>query len=153
MPGLLNHSVATIVGHALIDLGYGTTPPIPPASANPWPIYAPLEPDRPDNVITISNTSGRAFGRTQPDAEKQGTQGISVRIRATDPQTGAAKSWAIAIGLDRLYQQQVTVGPDSYVIHSIGRTGDPIDLGFDTPSTKLYIHTINALVSVRKVTP
>lgn len=144
MPGTLLHSPADIVRRVLIAASLGTDPP-----NTSWPIYAGSEPDSPDSVITIYDTTGVDSGRTAPDRERQEHHGIQVRIRAPNHRDGYVKSRAIAVGLDTIYQSSVTIDGTTYLVHSITRTSDVIPLGKEAPSSKRRLFTINALVMVR----
>lgn len=143
MPGALNHSPADVLRRVLIAGGYGSDPP-----ATPWPIRAHVEVDKPDDVITVQDTAGRISGRTNPDSERQEHHGVQVRIRAARVSEGWTKARALAVGLDQLYQESVTIGAASYRLHNVTRTTDVIPLG-EEPGTRRWLFTINALVSLR----
>ena len=93
MSGLLAHSPAAIVRQLLIDLAIGS-------EAASWPVYATSEPDEPDACLTVYDTAGRLQGRTHPDGEVQGLDGVMIRVRAADAESGWAKANAVAIALD-----------------------------------------------------
>lgn len=148
MPGVLVHSPADVVRRVMIAMGLGVSPAN--GSTTNWPIYAESEPDRPDNVITVYNTSGRSFGSTQPDGEQQEHHGIQVRVRSITPEAGWTKANALAIALDEdLYQETVTIDGSTYTLHSVDRTGSVLPLGRNTPTDKRSLFTINAMAVLR----
>jgi hypothetical protein len=145
LPGPLQHAPANILRRALVAGGHGADPP-----ATPWPIYSPFEPDRPDNVITVGGTAGTDHGRTHVDGERQEDHGVQLRIRANDSIAGYAKARALAVVLDVLYRVAVTIGATTYLVQSVLRTSDVLELGHDVPGGKRYLFTVNARVSVRQ---
>jgi hypothetical protein len=155
MSGTLAHSPADVVRALLIDLGLGTAP----ADADAWPIYVGQEPDSPDKVITVYDTSGVLQGRFMIDGEIQENHGFQVRVRASNHYDGYEKARAIAVALDESVSlETVSVGDDvgtgdeTYTVYAISRKGGVISLGKDTPRTKLNLFTINAVASLRQIT-
>lgn len=150
MPGALDHSPADIVRRLFVSLSLGTLPSSSQAEGD-WPIHAALEPDSPDSVITIYDTEGVTQGRIQIDGEIQEQHGIQVRIRARSHQAGYPKANDIVQAMDKtIYRNTVTIGSDTYLVHSVTRTGGILSLGKQVPLNKLNLFTINALVSVRQ---
>jgi hypothetical protein len=145
LPGTLSHSPANILRRALVQLGHGADPP-----TGPWPCYCPVEPDRPDNVLTVQDTAGTDDGRTMIDGARQGFRGVQVRVRASDNLVGSAKAEALAVALDQLYDVLVTMGTTSYRLHAVTRTSDPLALGTDTPRSRRWLFTVNARFTVRQ---
>ena len=147
MPGLLLHSPSDIIRQLLVDRGLGAYPP-----ADPWPIYVVMEPDGPDDVITLSDMDGTDSGRTMNDGERQEHHGVMVRVRAFTHTDGYAKIRHIAVILDQeVYDAIVVIGVRTYKIHSVSRLGDVMVLGKETLVSKRSIFTVNTVVSVRMV--
>jgi len=147
MSGALNHSPADIVRYLLIDLSQGTLP----SDSDSWPIHVAREPDTPDSVITVFDTSGRLDGRAQVSGEMLEHYGIQVRVRDTNPVEGFAKAQDIAIALDQTaYQDTITINSDTYLVHAVSRTGGILGLGKETPTSKRNLFTINAVVELRQ---
>lgn len=148
MPGTLTHSPGDVVRQLLIGLGLGTDP----ADSGLWPVFAAVEPNTPDNCITLYDTESRRHGRTQTDGEIQEHHGIQFVIRSATYASGYTKARAIAVAADEtVYQNTVTISGTSYTVHQISRTGDVLALGQQTPESKRYLFTINAVVSLRQV--
>lgn len=146
MPGLLTHTPADILRWCLIDLGYGTDPD----DDDSWPIFVGVEPPEPDNCITIGNYLGIDGGREMIGRERAEYDGIQVRVRSSTLNVGWAKCHAIGIALDQsIYDNTVTIGASSYVIHSVRRTTNVLSLGKEPPTSKRDLFTINALLCVR----
>lgn len=151
MAGSLNHSPADVVRKLLITLELGHASP--PTSADQWPIYVSAEPTDPDNVITLYDTEGRSHGRVHNDGERQEHHGFQVRVRARTHPLGYAKAKAIAETLDTgIYQEVVTMPDDThYLVHAVSRGSDVLPIGFESPTSKRVLFTINALVALRQV--
>lgn len=147
MPGLLLHQPSFIVRRVLIDLGFGTNP-----SANlAWPMFDNSEPDSPDNVITIYDTSGKKSGRVMFSGETDLHHGIQIRVRGADAIVGYTKAMAIANGVDvTVYREVITIDSTEYIVQEISRTSDVLVLGKETPKSKRSLFTINAVVSLRQ---
>jgi Bacteriophage minor capsid protein len=145
VPGLLSHAPAQILRRVLVAQGHGADPP-----AGPWPCYCPMEPDQPDNCVTVAGTAGTDHGRTMIDGERQEFHGVQVRVRASDPLTGYAKARALAVALDGLLRVAVTLGTTPYLLHAVTRTSDVLELGTDAPRSKRHLYTINARFTVRQ---
>ena len=149
MPGILTHSPADVVRRVLIALGLGTDPSLSPQQS--WPVFSDGEPDRPDSVITVYDTAGKRKGRTMTDGEVQEYHGIQIRIRSSAHSAGYLKARALAIALDGdVYQETVTIGSKTYLIHQLSRTSDVLRLGKESPVSKRCLFTINALAMVRQ---
>lgn len=153
MPGSLSHSVANVVAQLLVDLDHCTAP----ASDGSWPVYATREPDRPDDCVTVYNTTGIIGGRDTPTNERAEYNGFQVRIRGNDHETAYAKALAIALAFDSsVSKKTVTVsdrtgtGTSQYTVWSIKRTSDVLSLGAETPTSRRSVFTLNATISLRE---
>jgi len=146
MSGALDHSPADIVATLLIALGLGQSPT---ENTPTWPIFVSREPDTPDSVITVYDTSGRLQGRFQTSGEVQEAFGIQVRVRDASHQDGYAKARAIAVALDEsISQESVTVDAATYTVVDVARTSGVFTLGTESPESKRNIFTINAVASL-----
>lgn len=154
MPGLLEHSPARIVQELLIGAGLATDPERSINGA--WPAYVGREPDRPDELIRVSNTQGRDFGTTQVDGELQEHQGIQILIRSTSEERGYLKAQRIAVFLDavkrslvEITQEEAGTGTSEYILHAITRSSNVMSLGLDAPVGKRHLFTLNAVCAIR----
>jgi hypothetical protein len=147
MSTALNHSPKYIVRQLLVDLDLGTDPSLSEA----WPIYDTSEPDTPDNCITVYGPVGIEGGHIQYSGQLLVMQGIQLRIRSLDPETGWLKAHALARAIDEtVYQDTVTLSGSTYYIQSITRRGDIIELGKDYQNSERYLFTVNAVVALRR---
>ena len=151
MPNYLNHSPADVVRSLLIQLGLGSDLPAndqSPLSA--WSVYKGAEPSAPDNVLTVTDTVGRESLREMVSGRVHSFYGFQVRIRSADPDEGFLKADAIRKGLaEDVLRSQVNVETSVYFVQCISRIGAILPLGWDTPTTKRSLFTINATLRVR----
>jgi len=128
MGGSIEHSPARIVQHLLIALGVAALPP-----RRPWPAYYLNGPSTPDNLIIVYNTVGKKHGKTMVDKERQIHHGVQVRVRGSTDDICYMKANDIAIALDRMLRQEVTVDEVLYTVQNVVIMGDPIQ--FPKPAT------------------
>ncbi len=148
MSGALDHSPANIVRHLLIQLSLGIEPVA--GSTTSWQVFCTGEPSNPDEVITIYGTAAKSFGRLHINGETIEKHGIQVRVRSSSPTVGGDKARAIARALDvSVLRTYVTVDDAQYLVHSITRTSDVLELGKD-PDSHRYLFTINAVATLRQ---
>lgn len=149
MPGLLIHSPADILRYALVDLGLGTIP----SENGLWPIFVSVEPDTPDNCITLYDTTGIHQGRRQVDGRVLDRAGIQIRVRSSSHVVGYTKANAIAIAVDEdIYLTNTTVNLVTYQIWAISRdSGGILALGKQTPNSKRDLFTVNVNMSVKQL--
>ncbi len=155
MAGPLQHSPARIIAELLIAGGFGSDPERSIGSA--WPVYIGREPDRPDQIIKVSNTAGMDDGFTHTEGERQESPGIQIMVRSVIDETGYYLAKRIAGFLDQVQRTLVAIaeledigtGTIEYSLSSIMRTSDVLSLGSDTPAGKRQLFTINAVYSVR----
>lgn len=164
MPGaILQHSPADVVGRLLADLGVGTNP----ESDGVWPIYDGVEPDKPDNLITVYDTKGRRYGRVQFSGEGIEAPGITFRIRSAKPRDGFLKASEISKVISEIitFNNVSIVSPESggaiisYEVAAITQIGTILNLGRYAPtlpgvtasSSKRNIYVLNAVVSLRQL--
>lgn len=149
MPGPMDHSPANVLQRLLVGLSLGVLPSAGSGSLT-WPIYCSLEPDEPDNCITVEDQQGRLQGRVQISGEFQGQEGWSIRVRSALYPIGYEKANDIVVSIDQVLRQTVTIGADIYLVQSLTRTTDVIPLRRNVPESSRSLFTINGLISVRK---
>ena len=147
MSGALNHSPADVLSRLLVLLGVGTDPDTEPLGN--WPVYTDTEPALPDNLLRVRDTSARDDGRTQPDGERQEHHGFQLTIRSQTFPVGYTKARAAAVALDGFYQDEVTIGVKTYLIHQVSRSSDVIALGQEKAQSRRYLFTVNGLATLR----
>lgn len=151
--GPLNHLPSNIVRRWLVLVGMGEEPNVLSPTSATWPVYAENDVDRPDNAIHVYSLEDILQGRAMYDGEYWGRHAFQVRIRGTTLPVAFTKADAVKEKLDKFSYQEAIAMTDptnSYLIHSISRTSGPICLG-NEPNTQRVLYTINASVSLRKV--
>lgn len=152
MSGSLSHMPSDIILQLLVDKGDGTLP-----SANGiWPVFSTREPDKPDSIITIYDTTSKLEGRDHTSGEMVEHYGIQFRIRAADPNDGWRKANAIKTTIDTNTLRTVVSIADttgtatsSYRIQAITRTSGILSLGKEqSGKVKRNIFTINAIAAI-----
>lgn len=144
----LLHSPAAIVARILIEELAGREPD---GSAVDWQVYVGIEPNRPDSVMTVFDTTSEYHGRTAPDNGADQHYGIQVRVRSRTAQTGFVQALVVCQTVDeRSTQRRVVIGVASYMVATIVRRGDPINIGRGELSD-LNIVTLNAVLAVRRL--
>lgn len=148
MPGPLEHSVGDVVRRLIVDRGWGIDYV---DDDTDWATFEGVEPDLPDNCITVYDTSGVDEGRNFATGERAELNGFQVRVRSKTKSEGAAKVREIAVGLDTdVYLMTVSVDTTAYLVQSVKRNGDPLYIGYESPTSKRFIYTLNAVVSLRQ---
>lgn len=169
MSGRLEHSPARVVQEYLILNGFGTDPDDWPDDGTDipngvWPIYRSRDPDRPDDLIQVNGATGRGFGYTQPDKERQEVYGIQIIVRSFDEAVGHLKASNIAVALDRINREIITLAVSeagsgtgsagsTYLLQSVERASEATYEGRDTPQGKRNEYSINCLVTLRQCFP
>jgi hypothetical protein len=145
MPAL-SHSPADVLRSLLIQLGHGNAMP-----STDWPIALVKEPNSPDNAITLTDTAGRRLGRSMTDGRVAEYQGVQVRVRASDHQTGWQKVKAIEVSLDEdVLDEWVSLGSSAYLVHCVMRPGSSLVNGKETLKTDRSIFTLNVLLDLKQ---
>lgn len=150
----MTNSPAEIIQWMLIKLGLASDPAN--TATQSWPAYATGEPSSPDNCITIYDTAGQDFGRSQIDGEILYHHGFQVRVRSDEHPVGYGKADAIRTLLAGGVRQVVVGIPldntkSSYLVYNCNHIGPVITLGKETPQTRRSLFTINAMVVVRQL--
>jgi len=147
----LLHAVGKIVQKLFVDKGWGADPNARPLG--PWPVSTAKEAGEPDNVLTVYTTAGTDDGRSMIDGERFRHHAVQVRIRALNPRDGEAKGEFISHALDEdAYQETVAVDAAIYEVHCFANVGPLLPLGTEDSASKRSLYTINAKVSLRRLT-
>lgn len=147
------HTAAEIVQKLLINGGLGVAPPAS-GSASDWSVYINSEPDKPDAVITVYDTTGVIGGRLGPTGDKEEMFGVMIRIRGGSPTAGGVKARAIARYLDsQVNEANVTIGSYTYLVHSVDRSGTVNPLGPTQQGGMRRAWSINVLTSITQTAP
>lgn len=143
----LLHSPAEIIAQVIIDLGSATD-----GSLNQsWPIYDNVEPNDPDNCLTVYDTAGTPDGRYMVGGIADLHHGVQVRVRSYDHSPGYAKAMEIRALFEPLLNKQVSLGSSLYLIECINKIGDVLPLGQDVPDSKRRAFTINVVTPITRL--
>jgi len=141
----------------MILLGLGVDPDTDVAGTVDWPIFVDVEPDSPDNVLVVSDTTWQGDGRTQPDGETLWHYGVQVKVRASGHPDGWAKARQVQATLDQQVAQNlvpiaaaVTGTAATYVVHSISKTGILV-VGQAVATTKRHVFTLNPVIAITQL--
>lgn len=146
MPDISLHSPAEVIRQLLVDQGLGTNP------GGIWPVFDSALPDLPDNCIAVKDRPGTEDGRSMITGELFVHYGFMVFIRSKDHPLGWVKASALRTALaEGTYQEPVTVDDTHYLVHCISRIGAVLPLGYETPTSRRNLFTINAAVSLKQI--
>lgn len=142
----LDHPPEKIIAQLLIDLAIGSDPDEDPLL--PWPVYAPNEPDHPEDVLVVQGTTGRVFGRNNVTNDVDEHYGFQILLRTDDDDVGSQKMSLLADTLAKQVSRKgVVLGDATYCIHSINRSGTIIPMG-RMPNRLAYKYTYNGLAYI-----
>ena len=148
VPSELEHPPSNIVQQLLMDLGHGE----PPGEEAEWPIFFSGEPDSPDDVITVYDTTGIDLGRSNVTGELWANYGIQVRFRGVDQQETWKKADTLRKSMaEDVYQNRVVIDGQPYLVHAFLEIGNVLTVGKETTPQKRSLYTINCLVSVKEL--
>jgi hypothetical protein len=150
-------SPARVLRQLLLDLGE-CVPPQQPNTAEKWQAHVNVEPNAPDEVVTVYNTTPVMDGRLMQDGTRLEKPGIQVRVRAAQdqvngdgsqqPNSGHVKARSICVALDGVYRERVTVNGVDYLVQEVARSTGVVPIGYETPNSKRFVYTINLKFTV-----
>jgi hypothetical protein len=150
----LANSPADVVRYVLIALGLGTLPPANPVEGT-WPISANQELNSPDGVVVIYDTTGNKDARSMIDGEVTEHPGIQIRVREDTDLAAQTQAELIKVAVDQQvagYNVQILNGltnvVHNFTVMNISRSGNPIQVGNESPTSRRRLYTINATVTV-----
>jgi len=124
-----------------------------PADDDDWPLYVSSMPDSRDiktNCGAIYDSPGLKNGRLMegPVIEHYG---IQLKIRSDNHDDGWAKAEAIAVALDGIANDTITIGIVEYQIHNVKRMSPVISLGIEKGTKDRRLFTVNFLVTMKRI--
>jgi hypothetical protein len=148
---IFSHSPADVIRWLLVQLGQGSDPTLSPLQ--PWPVYASSEPNEPDDVLTVYDTTPQGDGRIMLGGMQQVHWGVQVRVRSTIHVDG----WKKAKGLEAALSEEVAyttvnVGAVPYVVYAVS-TSSVLVLGKEQPSTRRSLFTCNFVTAIDGLIP
>jgi len=124
-----------------------------PSDRDSWPLYVANTPDGVDvetNCGTVYDTAGVLDGKLM-NGEVIRHPGAQLRIRSRDFTTGYAKIEKIALALDDVNWDTMTINGDTYQLQNISRATPIIPLGLERGTKRRFLFTVNFLVSMKKL--
>lgn len=150
MTSNLTDSPASIVVELLVNGGQATEITNDPLLA--WPAVVSVEPDSPDDVITVDDTTGQSDGRDMAGGVLNQHYGLQLRFRSVGAVSGWTKAQDVRAWLsEHVSMVAVSVGSNNYIVHCLAKFGQVLKLGTDAPSSKRWLHTLNCFVSIRQL--
>lgn len=147
MSGILTHTPAYILRTRIINDGKGTV-----ADENrAWPVYVDGDPNLPDNMITVRDTTNREVGYNQYRKEVQEQYGVQVRIRAKSVPVGFPKYNALVVAIERYINDTLIVDGVTYTFTSY--VSSHMFVGREMAVSRRPLWTINAMLIVRQESP
>jgi hypothetical protein len=158
---ILDHTPAEVIRTALVQLELGSYG----IAYRDWPVFSEMEPDKPDNLITVYDIDGIKNAREMPTGEVQEHYGVRIRVRAArDLVNGIEISGArvcrnkvndVMRALDQsIWNYPIAVlndigsGTTDYTLHSANRNGTVVRLGRMRNNSERYIYTVDYLVAL-----
>ncbi len=153
MSNILANSPAEVIRAVLIGLGLGSDPSSWSAGAgSPWPVLVEGEPNVPDNLIVVTDTTGQDDGRAMFDGELFTHYGFQVKVRSADHPTGWLRADLIRQQMAQdVYGLAVVIDSSTYLVWAITHIGNVLPLGKDVGSSKRSLFSINAMAPIRQL--
>lgn len=153
MSNLLLHSPARVIQRILISDGQGTEPNLwlNGSTGSAWPCYSSKEPDRPDEVLTVYDSTGTEDGRSMLDGELFTHYGIQIRVRGATQQIARQKIESVRLYMsETLYNKMINVDGTEYLVQCFSAIKQVLDLK-EIPNSKRRLFTINATIPIRRL--
>lgn len=142
----MNHSASLIIQKALQDAAL-----VGDYDAVSWPSFISSAPDgesTPDNIVSFYDTEGLELGRRLDGGAYSDRNGVQLRARAVAYQDGWDKMTAIQSFLDSLHRLTVSIGTDTYMIHTSTRTSPLLPIGNEDNTKRRFLFTLNILLTI-----
>ena len=143
----LEVSPASIVAYYIINTLAKMTDP---SDGSAFPLWVSHMQNKPSNAGAIYDTSG-VLEQRQMSGVVPTHQGIQIRIRTIDYETGYAKIEDIASALDEVFEKTVEITPEEYVIQNISKSSPIVSLGIEEGTGRRSLFTVNFLLTIRKI--
>lgn len=147
------HSPAEVVLQVMIEEGLVTKDSL----ELDWPGFNDVEPNTPDNVVTVYDTTGVIQARTQPDGEFMRNEGVQIRVRGNTKREAYVKIKSIfdhlsqEVSGNRIVTVETTDGTGTYNLHALCRFGPILFLGRWKPNMNLHILTLNIMATITRL--
>jgi len=147
----LGRSPASIMRYYIVNTMMELTLPTDKMS---WPCYVSHLPDNDkveDDAACLYDTTGLKDGK-QMAGSVLVHQGIQLKIRSRNYETGYAKIEEIYTMLDAINYELIEIDDDSYELEGVRRIGDANYIGTEPRNTKRrFLFTVNFTLTLRKI--
>lgn len=152
-PLIAIHSPAEILRKLLIDMELAVEPDL--TDPDDWSVFTNAEPSKPDNVITVYDTTGVQHGRVM-QGEFIEDYGIQIRFRGSDQGSIHPKARTVKVHLAEVLQPNTLVtvttrvGTATYNVHALSKFGSLLNLGKDRTNSNLRLNTLNLMATITR---
>lgn len=120
-------------------------------NGTPWPCFVNSMPDKPDVAMAVIDRGAEKQGRILRTGEVIEKPIVQIQFRSKTYTEGWTQAAAVKAWVDGLYALPVTVGSESYIIHSIRRDNSVLPLGAEPEtSSRRELFTLNILLTLRQ---
>jgi len=153
----MDHSPAEILQKAMIDSGLAEDPgylSLGIGAHTLWPVIENFQPDAPDNVIIVYDTSGLAGSKGMISGARSEKPGFEILVRAMERSDARQKISSISTWLSKsLKRTEVEVGEegDEYRIESVTLVGTIAFVGVEPDGKRRSLFSLNGRVSISQV--
>jgi len=122
-----------------------------PLDGGVWPLYISMMPDDSDvedDCGAIYDAPGIVNARLMREGEVVEHHGVQIKIRSTDYETGYRKIRELALDLDAVKNQSITLGDNVYTVNNLARVGTIDYLGIEKESKRRYLFTVNFIACI-----
>ena len=149
----IQHSPADILRWLLVNAGQLADPTVvsgtPPLPTGNWPGYVAVEPNLPDNCVTLFDTDGTPDGRAMPTGLVYYHYGCQLRVRSTTQNAGYVEAKALQQYIsESILMNTVVIAGNSYLVHCCSGIGEPVRIGQDRPNSGRFLHTLNLMIAL-----
>jgi len=121
-----------------------------PDDATDWPLFVSHLPFDIISCGCIYDTAGVQDGRISSSGEVIEHPGIQLTIRSKEYEMGREKAEQVALALDAVFNEIVSIDDIDYTVQNIKRMSDVISLGIEPGTQRNHLFTVNFLVTINK---
>ncbi len=140
---ITNYSASDVLVELLVQAGQLARITSGQPVGDLWPGYAGLEPDKPDNVVTLYDTDASNSCRSYLSLVTDGPSGIQVRVRGTTHRVAFSKATEISNYLASVVRRGVSIGDKYYLVNGCTNIENVIALGKESPSSQRLVFVFN----------
>lgn len=143
----LSHKPCEVIAKYLISGNFGTTP----ASNGNWPIFTNNTAPEPNNLLCVYDTTGLVPSQTLITGLVIEYYGIQLFCRAETDWLSFSKLQACALYCDVASLVSIVLDSSTYKLQGLKREGTINSFGPQSSDNNLWVHTVNYLITLTKV--